>query len=275
MERLREISRGAVGRIGFGVVTAAQKAAPALLLGVRLPRNASALAEAAVKGGADVVVASILGSGPGDTTFGTLADERTAIKEIARSADSAILGVSIGPSNTVSADSFRELVDLGVDFVSIHPHRAPVELLQVDRLGRVLRLDRHYSNGPLRGLNDIAVHAFEVEVSRPEGSIEGLSVHDLAACRQIAEGARRPVLFSTGVAPTEAFLGALRNLGIEGVVYAPTTDIDPAALIDQVAAARRIIDGLGGSLGRSHALGEPAVVLPNLASVDDDEDDEF
>src|SRR5690606_19871781 len=135
------------GRIGFGVATTARKAPPALLLVVQLPRNGADLADAAVQGGADVVVASLLGPGPGETTFGTLADETKALKDIVRSARDAIVGISIGSSDTPSMDDFRAMVDLGTDFVAIHPHRAPVELLQVERLGRVLRLDRQYPNG--------------------------------------------------------------------------------------------------------------------------------
>lgn len=276
IERLREVSRGPVGRIGFG--TTQPKQPPSLLLVARLPRNEAALAEAAAQAGADAVIASVLGPGPGEMTFGSLAEERKAIAAIVKAVGQTPVGVAVGPSGDVDARDFDALAELGVDFVSIHPHRAPVQLLQTERLGRVMRLDSHYASGPLRGLNEIEVHAFEIVPERPEGSIEDLSLHDLAAYRQLADSARRPILCAVEKVPGEGVLSALRSLGVEAVVCSFPADVEAATLEKETASLRKAVDSLGAPIGRGLALGEATVVLPRIGArplEEEDEDDDY
>ncbi|MBI2939315.1 MAG: hypothetical protein HYY04_02670 [Chloroflexi bacterium] len=262
IRRLREVSRGVVGGIGFGRLE--PKPVPALLIVARLPRNEGTLAAAAAAAGADAVVLGLAAPGPGSVTFGDLDAEREAIAAALKAAGGIPCGVYVGTSADVAPDAFTALASLGVDYVSVLPHRAPVALLRLPTLGCVARLDQQYPTGPIRGLNEIDIHAFEVVGSRPEGSLAGFTLHDLATYRQVADSARRPIICGADFALGQPDLAYIRELSIEAVTIGFPADATADDVRARVASLRQSIDQLGAPVGRGRALEGPTVVLPRI-----------
>ena len=212
------------------------------------------------------------------TKFGGLAEEQPAIEAVIKSASGKPVGIAIGTSGEASTADLEAIARLGVDFVFIHPHRAPIALLKMEALGYIARLDREYSSGPLRGLNDLGIDAVAIAVTRPDDSITPLTIHDLASYRQAIDPVRRPVLIDVGEALQPADLKAFHEIGAEAIVLTPELLGDTAeSLGAKVAEYRAAVAKLGPSVGRGRAQEGRRVTLPKVsapAEAEEDDDDD-
>ena len=296
--KLREISRGAPAPLGFGRAQA-QRIQSMLLL-VRLGRNEVGLAEAAVAAGADGLVCHLYGSrggpsrggeaGQGDEAasgpetqqqevqFGGLAEERPNLEAILKVAGGRPVGVAVGTAGATTTDELNELARMGIDFVAIHPQRAPATLLGIEALGHVVQLDREYPSGPLRGINELGIDAVELTIGRPENSLPQLTIHDLASFRQLIDSIRRPVLVPTVWAAQPGDLKFFHEVGVEALVLTPELlGEGPENVRARVAEYRQAIDNLPPPIGRGRALEGRRVVLPRVkvgAGGEEEEDDD-
>lgn len=212
------------------------------------------------------------------TKFGGLAEEQPAIEAVIKAASGKPVGIAIGTSGEASTADLEAIARLGVDFVFIHPHRAPIALLKMEALGYIARLDREYSSGPLRGLNDLGIDAVAIAVTRPDDSITPLTIHDLASYRQAIDPVRRPVLIDVGEALQPADLKAFHEIGAEAIVLTPELLGDTAeSLGAKVAEYRAAVAKLGPSVGRGRAQEGRRVTLPKVsapAEAEEDDDDD-
>lgn len=276
--RLREISRGTSSPLGFGRATA--KTTRAMILVARLPKNDVALAKAALGAGADALVLQVCSEEKDCQDFGSFAEEKPNVEAIVNAAGDRPVGLTLGAAGELSSADVKEVVALGVDFVVSHPHRTTVDLLAVEELGHVARLGKDTSSGPLRGLNELNVDAMELATTRPENSLDGLTVHDLALYRQTLDGIRRPVILAPNWSVQPSDLKFFRDLGVEAVVLGPkilSGDRDEIAA--RVGEYSQQIAKLEPPVGRARALDGRQVVLPRLKSQaqpeeDDDGDDD-
>lgn len=210
--------------------------------------------------------------------FGGLAEEKANIQAVLGVAGDKPVGVVVGQDGELTLGELDELAQMGVDFVVAHPHRAPADLLGVEALGHVARLDRDYPAGPLRGLNELDLDAMEVVVGRPASSLSLLTIHDLASIRQAIEPLRRPVLLLAAKTIQPGDLKHVREIGIEGLVLGPdllgqTADEARA----RVADYRQAVDVLGPPIGRGRATEGRRVILPRVrtsAEAEEEDDDE-
>ena len=297
--KVREISRGAPAPLGFGRAPA-QRIQSMLLL-VRLGRNEASLAEAAVAAGADALVCHLYGSrggpsrsgeasqgaeaAPGPETqqqsevqFRGLAEERPNLEAILKVARGRPVGVAVGTAGTITMDDLNELARMGIDFVAIHPQRAPATLLGIEALGHVVQLDREYPSGPLRGINELGIDAVELTIGRPDNSLPQLTIHDLANFRQLIDSIRRPVLVPTAWAAQASDLTFFHGVGVEALVLTPELlGEGPENVRARVAEYRQAIDRLPPPIGRGRALEGRRVVLPQVkvqAGGEEEEDDD-
>jgi hypothetical protein len=281
IERLREISRGAPSPIGFG--RAPTMHPPALLMLAVLPRNETALAEAAVRAGADAIALRLHGAA---TEFlsqtGDLAAESTAIKDtVAALAGKAVVGLVIGSNGTMSPDCLPQLADLGVDFVAAYPHLTPAGFLELAHAGRLAILD-HQGGATARGVNDLPIQAVLVRIERPADSPVTMTVLDAMSYRSAADGIHRPIIAFPSWKLVPGDLEPLKNAGIEGVaLVGPQPDASAEAVEAAIRPYDELVTRLGKPNGRRVALTEPAVVLPRVAvpseangdEPDEDDDD--
>lgn len=212
---------------------------------------------------------------PAPARFGGLAEERASLEAIVKAAAGRPVGVTIGTAGAVTSDDLDELARLGVDFVAIHPHRAPATLLNIEALGHVVQLDREYPSGPLRGINELGIDAVELTIARPDTSLPQLTIHDLANFRQLVDSIRRPVLVPTVWAAQPSDLKFFHSIGVEALVLTPELLGEGADNVRaRVAEYRQAIDKLPPPIGRGRALEGRRVVLPRVKVPTEAEEEE-
>ncbi len=279
IERLKEISRGAPAPIGFGRTSTA--AAPALLLVAVIPRNEPALAEAAVRAGADAVALRVCGAGTEllQETGDLAAEEERINATLAALGSTAIVGVIVGSHGHVSADDLRRIEKLGVDFVAAYPHFTPANFLELSEVGLLAILDQQ--GGQLaRGINDLPIQSAFVRTARPADSPPEMTVLDVALCRAAADAIHRPIVAFPSWKLVPSDLEVLRDAGVEGVaLVGPTPDAEAGAIEEMVQTYQEKVKLLGKPRGRRIALSSVPVVLPKPVPSagggdEDDEDDE-
>lgn len=274
IERLRQISRGAPAPIGFGRTN--ESTVPGMLLVAVLPRNELALAEAAVRAGADVVVFRINGAGTELLSeTGDLEKESPTIAE-AKDAlgDRAIVGLIVGSNGNLSPNEVPKVAGLGLDFVATYPHLTPANFLEVGEIGRVAILDQQ-GGQVSRGINDLSIQAALLRIDRPSDSPTEMTVLDVATYRGAADAIHRPIIVFPTWTMTPGDLEVLKNAGIEAVaLVGPAPDADAEKVEGLVSPYRDMVKRLGKPTGRRVALSEPAVILPRAATPADDGDEE-
>ena len=264
--RLREITRGAATPLGFGRAPA--KKQPSLLLIVYGTPDESDLLRAAASAGADAIVGRI---------DDAATDLTAAVVNLQTSAGSVPLGIEIVGS--LDASQLGSLAVKGVDFVAFEPHRTADDVLEIAEIGRIARLILDHHGSILRGLNDLPVDAIEIEVDRPSGSINRLTVYDIADLRQVVDAIRRPVIFIAPAGFSPGDLKRLREMGVEAVALdAHGLGEDVATVSGRVSALRAAIDALGPSIGRGRTHEGRRVFLPTMRTEepagDEEEDDD-
>ena len=166
LDRLRLISRGASTPLGFG--RAAEVSAPAMLIVAVLPRNDLALAEAAIRAGADAIAFRLCGAGTDLLKeTGDVAAEGAAIREaVAAIGDRAVVGVVVGSNGTASSEELSSLASSGIDFLAMYPHLTPASFLELSTVGRLAILDQQ-GGSVARGINELSIQAVLLRTERP------------------------------------------------------------------------------------------------------------
>ena len=281
VERLRTISRGAPSPLGFG--RSAPVSAPAMILLAVLPRNELALAEAAVRAGADAIALRLCGAVTDLLKeTGDFAAEEAAIREtLAVLGDKTSVGIIVGSNGTLAPDQLAQIGGLGIDFLATYPHLTPAAFLELSDVGRVAILDQQGGN-VVRGINDLSLQAVLVRTERPNDSPADMTVLDVATFRAAADSIHRPIVAFPSWKVVAADLEILKNAGIEGAaLVGPSPDATAEQIEDEVGPFREVVARLGKPTGRRIALAEPAVILPRVAATievgegeESDEDDE-
>jgi hypothetical protein len=214
VEKLEQVGQSGGGGIGFlGRARAQTKAArPAAIL-VALRLADTALAEAAVKNGADGVI--LAGWKPG-------ADMKAM--QSAVEAGSAVWGVELASEVKQPDGLLAAARDAGAAFVVVPPD-APARLLleEVDKLDVVVMVDPPKDQLGLvisRADNLLPVQVALVRARFTNADLTGMRVEDFARMRLLFEGLRFPTLVSLKEAPASEHVRQLVRMGSDGLVLA-------------------------------------------------------
>ena len=271
IQRLREISRGAPAPIGFGRV--AEVTAPAMLVLAVLPRNEVALAEAAARAGADAVALRVYGASTDLLKeTGDLSAETAVIQQVVQAVgDKVTVGLIMGSNGPIAADDLDKIAGIGIDFVMSYPHLTPAPFLELSDLGRLAILD-HQGGTVARGINDLSIQGALVRLDRPNESPPEMTVLDVATYRAAADSIHRPIIAFPSWKPGNGDVEVLKNAGIEGLaLVGPQPDASAEDIENFVRPFHEIVKRAGKPVGRRVALTEPAVILPRVAALGDEE----
>lgn len=232
-------SVGQAGGSGFGFLggrTPARKPRPAALL-VRLDAADTAVAEAALTGGADGL---ILANWTPTTGLGQMKALLTG-----SSAKEAVWGVDPGVVAGVQKAQLQELADAGAGFVVLDSS-ASARLLfaEIDKLDLVGAVEIPSSELGLllvRGQSLLPVQAGLLQPEMGVGELARLSVTEFARLRLVVESLRFPMLLALNAAPADEDVPTLVHLGIDGLVL-PGQATNPQQLGAQVKALREALE---------------------------------
>jgi hypothetical protein len=272
--KLRDTSRGASAPLGFG--RPATRKMAAFILVARGTEEHAPLIEAAAAAGIDAIVARVGPELPNEeeenrATETPSVDAPALVRTLAAAAKGLPIAVEIGRG--LEASDVKALAAAGADAIAFLPERAAADIFDVSDLGRIARIGPDHPSSLLRGLNELAVDAIEIELDRPKGSLPRLTVHDLAELRQLVDAIRRPVLVVATSGVDLGDLKHLRELGTEALVV----DVDRLGssaeeVRAKVTAIREAIDKLGPPIGRGRANEGRRVFLPAVKPSEETEE---
>lgn len=237
VDKLRSV--GQSGGSGFGFLggrTPARKSRPEAIF-VRLDVAETAVAEAALGGGADGL---ILSNWTPTTGLGQMKTVLTS-----SSAKEAIWGVDLGAAAGAQKGLLKELADAGAAF-AVLDSSASARLLfadveKLDLVGAVEIPSSELGLLLVRGQSLLPVQAGLLRPEMGAGELARLTVAEYARLRLVVESLRFPMLLALNAAPADEDVATLVQLGIDGLVL-PGQAADPHQLGAQVKALREALE---------------------------------
>jgi len=213
---------------------------------VSLPANDPELARAAVAAGAQAlkVHINVLHRASG-TQFGSLAEEREALREIQRVAGCLPVGLVAGGHARVPAGEVAEAVAMGFTTISIYAHHMPAAWLGIPGAHWMPAPDFTYTPDEIAALGRLPIAAVEASIIEPEGYGQPLTVSDLCRYRQVTDRVAQPVLVPSQRRVVPEDVPALMRTGVRGLMIgAVVTGKAPDSLAAATAAFRSAVDRL-------------------------------
>lgn len=220
------------------------------LLFVSLPSNDLRLAEAAVKGGADVIKVHInVEHRASGNSFGSLAENANFLSQLVNLTGERPVGVVAGDAvRKVTEKDIDRLIDLGIDFISLYAHHTPPWLLQKS-IETMIAISSENSSDYVKGFEALNVNAMEASIIPAKGYGDPLSLHDLLVYEHLVKSCSSPV-----IVPTQRKVGikdvkSLMDVGVKGLMIgAIVTGVEPDSVYEATHAFRSKIDEYVGGV---------------------------
>ncbi|GHV93906.1 hypothetical protein AGMMS50293_02260 [Spirochaetia bacterium] len=164
-----------------------------------LPENKLALAEAALKGGAQAIKVHVnVWHRASGHTFGTFAENRNFLRELVRLCGDIPVGLVPGGADAfVSIEERDELEAMGIDFFSSYAAHLPDYMMDSKKLSRMVAIDSTYTRSTLDGINRYPPDVLECSIQPGEAYGEKLCYADIIRYAGIAARVTAPVLVPT------------------------------------------------------------------------------
>jgi hypothetical protein len=196
-EKLERIYRGTAPPIGFRKSTEAETSP--LLFMATLTKTSATDANALAMAGIDAVIVG--GKGISAKSCG----------ELTKAIGDVPLGFFL---DSTEKDAIAKTLDLGCDFVVFGP-KTPLEAVNREGLGRVLRIEPSMEPGLVRAVNTLPVQIDGVLIAGDEPAI---TIERLLIYQRFTEILNKPLLVSLSAMITAEELGGLFKAGINGLV---------------------------------------------------------
>lgn len=166
---------------------------------VSLPSNDLAMAEAALRGGAQAVkVHCNVWHRASGHTFGTFAENRAFLKDlIALCGDVPVGLVPGGEEAFITEEERLELEEMGLGFFSAYTRHIPCHMLDSKKLVRMAAIDYTYDQGTLDAVRRSSIDVLECSVQPGERYGQALNYEDLLRYSDIVEKTGKPCLIPT------------------------------------------------------------------------------
>lgn len=246
IEKLDRMQRASGPRLGFGASEGGK--GPSLALIAALPSPDPKTAAAAVENGASAILVRQAGKKAGP------------LGQALSVADSV-------PCGAVWDDGTQTE---GLDFAVLDAGQPIGALLDLDKVDRVLRLERHASDEVLRTLESLPIDGYLLPEPPAPLTLQGLMEYYRAA-----RATTKPVLAAVPVSASPAVLRALRDAGIGGLLV----ETQNAGQAKGLAELRKAVDGLppprrSKSIRPRASISMPGVAAQAAPAPDEDDDDE-
>ncbi len=213
---------------------------------VSLPKNDPALAEAAIKAGAQCLKVHVnCHHFASDTRFGSWAEEKTAISEILSLMGEVPLGIVTGETQQPSPTDLEEISQSDIDFWDLFCRYTPPEFMSLPNLGRMVAIDSSWEPWLVESLSALGVDVIESSIVPRELYRSELNLEDLARYHRLAQCSPMPILIPTQKAIKPGQVGSLKAAGAAGItIGAVVTGLEASSLHDATASFRQAIDSL-------------------------------
>jgi hypothetical protein len=214
-EKLQRVYRGSAPALGFRKSDEAESTP--ILIVASLTKMGTAEANALVAAGVD---AGIIGAkGLSAKSFG----------ELVKTLGDTPLGLSVESSEK---EAIGKSIDMGYDFV-VFGLKTPLEAVNRDGLGRVLKIEPSLEPGLVRAINGLPLEIDGVLITGDEPAI---TIERLLVYQRFTELLNKPLLVSLNSAITEDELSGLFQAGVNGLVLPETLSADVFAKLKKSAS---------------------------------------
>ncbi|MDR1468540.1 MAG: hypothetical protein LBT00_04540 [Spirochaetaceae bacterium] len=208
-----------------------------------LPENNLALAEAALKGGAEAIKVHVnVWHRASGHTFGSFAENRQFLRELVRLCGDTPVGLVPGGGEAfISVEERDEIEALGIDFFSAYAAHLPNYMMDSKSLSRMAAIDSNFSQNTLDGINRYPPDVLECSIQPGEAYNEKLRYADILSYAGIAARVKIPVLIPTQKWMSPGEVPHLFTVGCKALMIgAVVMGKDPcAAEVEKTCAAFR------------------------------------
>lgn len=208
-----------------------------------LPANNPELARAAVRGGADVLKIHIrVKHDASGTYFGSLAEERDAIKQIIDIFPGPV-GIVAGAVDPATPEEMEELKGLGIDFFDLYASQMPAWMWEVDGMDKAVALEPSYTLQQALALETLGADLIEAAIIPHDQYGQPLTVGDMAAYRDLHDTLDIPIIVPTQRAIRAEEAQLITDVcGIEGLMIgAIVTGKTPESIENAVKRFKKAI----------------------------------
>ena len=206
-----------------------------------LPENSLALAEAAMKGGAQAIKVHVnVWHRASGHTFGTFAENKQFLRELVRLCGDVPAGLVPGGADAfVSIEERDEMGALGIDFFSSYAAHLPNYMMDSKTLSRMAAIDSAYNQNTLDGVNRYPPDVLECSIQPGEVYNEKLCYADMLRYADIAAKVKIPALIPTQKWMSPGDVRHLYAVGCKALMIGAVVmgkEPDPAAVEQSCAA---------------------------------------
>jgi hypothetical protein len=250
VDKLERLSEGRGQPLGFGAAASRVRILPMLLIAA-LPRgNAKAVAAAS---GAQV-----------DAILVSSADEPRA----APVAD-APWGTCV---DSVARDEMEQLAADGCDFVVFSAAGSQAAALNVETIGKVLRVDPSLDDSLARAIGRLPIDA--VLLQQIGGDGKALTVEQLMVCERLAAWSGKHIIADVPPGLPPGDIESLWGLGAQGLIVDLAVS-DPEARLTEIREALEKLPTKRRRQGERLAASLPVSGSPSTAAPPEEDDDDF
>jgi hypothetical protein len=214
-DKLQRIYRGSAPALGFRKSDEAEN--PPLLFIASLVKTGATEAYSLAMAGVDA---------------GILSTKGLSAKSFAELTKAVGGGVSLGCSLEIAEkDAAAKSIGLGCDFV-VFGLKTPVEAVNKEGLGRVLKIEPSLEPGLVRAINTLPV---EIDGVLLTGDEPAITVERLLIYQRFSELLNKPLLVNISSNITVEELSGLVKAGVNGVVLPETFSVEALAKLKQSA----------------------------------------
>jgi len=220
LEKLERISVGGGQPLGFGAAVNRSKI-PQMVMIAGIPEGNAGLANIAAEAGADAILLTVEEPAKKDEVLAQLSSTKIEMP----------WGVSI---EAVTREDMQKLVEAGCDYVIFSPVKSSAAALNVEKIGKVLRVDTSLSDSQAKAINRLSVDAVLLD---PDGDDESsLTVQQLMVYEYLAACAGKHLVAAMPPGFPVDDIESLWGLGVRGVIVDLNVR-DPKGRLSQVKEA--------------------------------------
>ncbi|OGN87904.1 MAG: hypothetical protein A2158_03910 [Chloroflexi bacterium RBG_13_46_14] len=151
----------------------------------------------------------------------------------------------------------KQLKDAGCDFIVFPAESTPLEIIEVQDIGKVLEIDTAISDSVLRSIVELPIDAVLVSVGL--GNVNSLTWYDLMILQRLGGLPKKPLLAHIPVKISSGELEALWEAGVMAVITEGNID-----------KLRKTIDKADFTKARKREKNEPIIRQVSDSDIEDD-----
>lgn len=212
---------------------------------VSCPVNEYEFVKAAWENGADAVKVHLnVNHHASGTGFKTLKEEYDFVKRILEESPVPV-GIVVGGSPESVASDFGNVLKEGFDFLSLYGHHATTEVLEQNKITKMIACDYSYTSSDIQSLEKLGIEILEVSIMHQDDYGTPLTLKDLARYEHINNLVNIPTLIPTQKKIETSDLKSVKDVGFNGIMIgAVVTTKDFDTYIETIRSFRNAIDSL-------------------------------